>query len=91
MKLGVCSWHFVIHDLVCADMALEQEAKVDSKIARCDAYFETVQSRKKLPYSLQETLTTAFARIPVSSFPEVPGGKGEIIKSHCLLFTLFCG
>lgn len=75
MKLGVCSWHFVIHDLVCADMALEQEAKVDSKIARCDAYFETVQSRKKLPYSLQETLTTAFARIPVSSFPEVPGGK----------------
>ncbi|XP_071926793.1 SNF1-related protein kinase regulatory subunit gamma-1-like isoform X2 [Coffea arabica] len=28
-----------------------------------------------LPQSLQETLTAAFARIPVSSFPEVPGGK----------------
>ncbi|KNA25535.1 hypothetical protein SOVF_003620 [Spinacia oleracea] len=42
-----------------------------------DAYFETVQiqSRKKLPISLQETLTSAFASIPVSSFPKVPGGK----------------
>ncbi|XP_021722956.1 SNF1-related protein kinase regulatory subunit gamma-1-like [Chenopodium quinoa] len=40
-----------------------------------DAYFETIQSRKKLPVSLQETLTAAFASIPVSSFPQVPGGK----------------
>lgn len=40
-----------------------------------DAYFETIQSRKKLPTSLQETLTAAFASIPVSSFPQVPGGK----------------
>ncbi|KAK3223184.1 hypothetical protein Dsin_010209 [Dipteronia sinensis] len=40
-----------------------------------DAYFETIQLRKKLPHSLQETLTAAFARIPVSSFPQVPGGK----------------
>lgn len=41
-----------------------------------DAYFEKVQNRKKLPMSLQRTLTEAFASIPVSTFPEVPGGKG---------------
>ncbi|KAK9675798.1 hypothetical protein RND81_11G031800 [Saponaria officinalis] len=41
----------------------------------CDAYFETIQSRKKLPRTLQESLTAAFAKIPVSSFPQVPGGK----------------
>ncbi|KAL9246413.1 hypothetical protein vseg_019952 [Gypsophila vaccaria] len=41
----------------------------------CDAYFETIQSRKKLPRTLQESLTAAFANIPVSSFPQVPGGK----------------
>ncbi|CAL1413821.1 unnamed protein product [Linum trigynum] len=46
-----------------------------SKLDRYDAYFETIQSRKKLPHSLQETLTDAFARIPASSFPKVPGGK----------------
>ncbi|WOH12645.1 hypothetical protein DCAR_0832151 [Daucus carota subsp. sativus] len=39
------------------------------------SYFDMVQSRKKLPMSLQETLTDAFARIPVSSFPQVPRGK----------------
>ncbi|KAJ1386033.1 CBS domain [Sesbania bispinosa] len=41
----------------------------------CDTYFETIQSRKKLPQSLQDTLTDAFTKIPVSSFPGVPGGK----------------
>lgn len=46
-----------------------------SKLANYDAYFEMVQSRKKLPRNLQETLTDAFAKIPVSSFPQVPGGK----------------
>lgn len=46
-----------------------------------DAYFETVQSRKKLSCALQEKLTSAFAQIPVSSFPKVPGGKG----SQCLV------
>ncbi|XP_043707723.1 SNF1-related protein kinase regulatory subunit gamma-1-like [Telopea speciosissima] len=56
-------------------MAQVQEEKGSSKLANCDDYFETIQSRKKLPYSLQESLTAAFARIPVSSFPEVPGGK----------------
>ncbi|XP_071695990.1 SNF1-related protein kinase regulatory subunit gamma-1-like [Rutidosis leptorrhynchoides] len=40
-----------------------------------DEYFEMVQTRKKLSPSLQEKLTTAFTRIPVSSFPPVPRGK----------------
>ncbi|WCJ32483.1 SNF1-related protein kinase regulatory subunit gamma-1-like [Euphorbia peplus] len=59
------------------DMAEEatKVMKEDSNLASCDAYFDKVQSRKKLPQSLQETLTTAFARIPVSSFPMVPSGK----------------
>ncbi|KAJ7953767.1 SNF1-related protein kinase regulatory subunit gamma-1-like [Quillaja saponaria] len=56
-------------------MAQTQEVRGSPKLSSCDAYFETIQSRKKLPQSLQETLTDAFARIPVSSFPEVPGGK----------------
>lgn len=41
----------------------------------CDAYFEAIQSKKKLPLTLQESLTAAFAQIPVSSFPEVPTGR----------------
>ncbi|CAL5355113.1 unnamed protein product [Camellia sinensis] len=56
-------------------MAQTETPKGSSKLSSYDAYFETVQSRKKLSRSLQETLTAAFARIPVSSFPEVPGGK----------------
>ncbi|GMY26057.1 SNF1-related protein kinase regulatory subunit gamma-1-like isoform X3 [Fagus crenata] len=56
-------------------MAHEEMVKDDSKLSSYDAYFETIQSRKKLPQSVQETLTTAFASIPVSSFPQVPGGK----------------
>ncbi|XP_004297330.1 PREDICTED: SNF1-related protein kinase regulatory subunit gamma-1-like isoform X2 [Fragaria vesca subsp. vesca] len=56
-------------------MAQPQEAKERSNISSYDSYFKTVQSRKKLPHSLQEVLTTAFAKIPVSSFPGVPGGK----------------
>ncbi|GMP58225.1 hypothetical protein CsSME_00021965 [Camellia sinensis var. sinensis] len=55
-------------------MAHTEMRKESSNLESCDAYFETIQSRKKLPLSLQETLTAAFARIPVSSFPEVPGG-----------------
>ncbi|XP_027153168.1 SNF1-related protein kinase regulatory subunit gamma-1-like [Coffea eugenioides] len=51
------------------------QASKGPKSTSYDAYFENVQSRKMLPQSLQETLTAAFARIPVSSFPEVPGGK----------------
>ncbi|XP_062160959.1 SNF1-related protein kinase regulatory subunit gamma-1-like [Alnus glutinosa] len=56
-------------------MAEEQFVKESSQLSTYDAYFEKIQSRKKLPQSLQETLTTAFANIPVSSFPRVPGGK----------------
>lgn len=57
-------------------MAQREIPKETSKLASCDAYFETIQSRKKLPMLLQENLTEAFTRIPVSSFPKVPGGKG---------------
>ncbi|EAY74722.1 hypothetical protein OsI_02613 [Oryza sativa Indica Group] len=45
------------------------------KFPSCDAYFDTIQSKKKLPLSLQESLTAAFAQIPVSSFPDVPNGR----------------
>ncbi|GAB2280309.1 SNF1- protein kinase regulatory subunit gamma-1-like [Dionaea muscipula] len=56
-------------------MAHVQELKEGQQIPSCDAYFETIQSRKKLPPILQESLTAAFAQIPASSFPGVPGGK----------------
>lgn len=58
-------------------MAQPQEAKESSNISSYDSYFKTVQSRKKLPHSLQQVLTSAFAKIPVASFPGVPGGKGN--------------
>ncbi|XP_047959426.1 SNF1-related protein kinase regulatory subunit gamma-1-like [Salvia hispanica] len=54
------------------------KAKQESKSGKeesFDAYFDMVQSRKKLPCALQEKLTSAFAKIPASSFPKVPGGK----------------
>ncbi|CAO2165347.1 unnamed protein product [Urochloa humidicola] len=47
----------------------------NAEFPSCDAYFEAIQSKKKLPLSLQESLTSAFAQIPVSSFPEVPTGQ----------------
>ena len=50
------------------------------------SYFDMVQSRKKLPMSLQETLTDAFARIPVSSFPQVPRGKGHNLYTFLFFF-----
>lgn len=64
---------------------VEAEVKESRKIPGCDAYFETIQSRKKLPYPLQEILTSAFARIPVSSFPQVPGGKVIEIQADTLV------
>lgn len=55
----------------------EQEVRDASpKLSSYDAYFETVQSRKMLPRPLQENLTFAFSKVPVSSFQGVPGGKG---------------
>lgn len=45
------------------------------KFPSCDAYFDTIQAKKKLPLALQESLTAAFAQIPVSSFPDVPSGR----------------
>ncbi|KAM1194194.1 hypothetical protein ACFX15_020521 [Malus domestica] len=56
-------------------MAEAQEVKERCKLSSYDAYFETIQSRKKLPRAQQGVLTNAFAKIPVSSFPAVPGGK----------------
>ncbi|OVA13309.1 CBS domain [Macleaya cordata] len=52
-----------------------KEMSSSSRIPSCDAYFETIQSRKKLPLSFQESLTAAFEKIAVSSFPNVPSGK----------------
>lgn len=56
----------------------EVDKKIRSTVSSCEAYFEKVQSRKNLPKSLQETLNSAFAGIPVSSFPQVPGGRGKL-------------
>ncbi|WJX62456.1 SNF1-related protein kinase regulatory subunit gamma-1-like [Trifolium repens] len=56
-------------------MAHAQEVRSSTPLSKCDTYFQTIQSRKKLPQTLQETLTDSFAKIPVSSFPGVPGGK----------------
>uniref|UniRef100_N1QZH9 CBS domain-containing protein n=1 Tax=Aegilops tauschii TaxID=37682 RepID=N1QZH9_AEGTA len=47
----------------------------NAKFPSCDAYFDTIQSKKKLPLALQESLTAAFAQIPVASFPDVPSGR----------------
>ncbi|KAJ0037948.1 hypothetical protein Pint_22677 [Pistacia integerrima] len=56
-------------------MAQAEDVKETSNISSFDKYFEMIQSRKKLPLALQETLTAAFLKIPVSSFPQVSGGK----------------
>ncbi|KAL7110216.1 hypothetical protein ACP275_05G011000 [Erythranthe tilingii] len=62
-------------------MATAQESRME-KNESFDSYFEMVQSRKMLPPSLQDSLTSSFARIQVSSFPQVPGGKViEILAS----------
>lgn len=69
-------------------MAASQAPMGSSKLESYDAYFESIQMRKKLPISLQESLTAAFASVPVSSFPQVPGGQGDDTKfnSSTLLF-----
>ena len=57
-------------------MAQGQEVRY-SALSNCESYFERIQSTKKLPKFLQETLNDAFARIPVSSFPGVSVGRGN--------------
>ncbi|KAK2636331.1 hypothetical protein Ddye_031123 [Dipteronia dyeriana] len=49
-----------------ADTAQAQEATEGSRLPSFDAYFETIQLRKILPHSSQETLTAAVARIHLS-------------------------
>ncbi|XP_051144412.1 SNF1-related protein kinase regulatory subunit gamma-1-like [Andrographis paniculata] len=56
-------------------MAAAQEPSNRQNLQSYDAYFEMVQKKKKLPSSLQESLTDSFAKIPASFFPQVPGGK----------------
>ncbi|XP_021299605.1 SNF1-related protein kinase regulatory subunit gamma-1-like [Herrania umbratica] len=68
-----------------AEMAQAQEANGSSALSSCDAYFEKIKSRKKLPQPLQETLTASFAKIPVSSFPQVPGGKVIEIEAEATI------
>lgn len=70
-------------------MAASQEPMGSSKLASYDAYFESIQTRKKLPISLQESLTAAFASVPVSSFPQVPGGQGDGTKFNSKTFFFF--
>lgn len=68
-------------------MTTKQEMKGQGKKDESyDAYFDMVQSRNKLSCALQEKLTFAFAHIPVSSFPKVPGGKGSE-RDVSLVFT----
>lgn len=67
---------------------MAREAQRSSNIPGCDAYFESVQSKKKLPFSVQESLTSAFAHIPASSFPQVPGGKGTPICANRNIWCL---
>ncbi|PKU75151.1 SNF1-related protein kinase regulatory subunit gamma-1-like isoform X1 [Dendrobium catenatum] len=64
---------------------MAKDVEGNSRIPTCDDYFEAIQSRKRLPSSLQESLTAAFAQIPVSSFPEVPGGKVIEIQSDATM------
>lgn len=67
------------------DMAGSEGPEEIFKNPSFSSYFDKVQSRKKLPMSLQETLTDAFTRISVSSFPQVPRGKGVKL---CMFFFL---
>ncbi|KAL0327194.1 UNVERIFIED_CONTAM: SNF1-related protein kinase regulatory subunit gamma-1-like [Sesamum angustifolium] len=66
-------------------MASAQESESSRDLESCDAYFKMVQSRKKLHQSLQDSLTASFAKIPVSSFPQVPGGKVIEIQADMLI------
>lgn len=79
--------------LVCVNMteAQQEEREIPKspktpKSSSCyDAYFERIQARKKLPSPLQENLTYAFSKVPVSSFQALQGGKG----TSTILLLLF--
>lgn len=71
------------------NLKMANGAEGNSKIPSCDAYFDAIQARKRLPISLQESLTSAFAQIPVSSFPDVPGGKGTSALAS-IYFDFIC-
>lgn len=77
MKIIETSINTKQYVLLVLNMSQAQEYRTSTTPSNCDTYFQTIQSRKKLPQSLQETLTDAFAKIPVSSFPSVPRGKGK--------------
>lgn len=70
--------HIDVEDTKHLDMSGFEGPKEILKNPSFSSYFDNVQSRKKLPMSLQETLTDAFARISVSSFPQVP--RGNVIE-----------
>ncbi|KAJ4768345.1 SNF1-related protein kinase regulatory subunit gamma-1-like [Rhynchospora pubera] len=44
-------------------------------ILSCDAYFDTIQHKKKVPKCLQLSLTAAFRGLEVEQYPGVPGGE----------------
>lgn len=46
-------------------------------ILSCDAYFNTIQHKKKVPKCLQLSLTAAFRGLEVAQYPGVPGGEGN--------------
>lgn len=65
----------------------EEKGKGKSDVSDYDAYFDMIQSRKTLSSSLQEKLTAAFTKIPVSTFPQVPRGKGKLIFINSCEFS----
>ncbi|RZC87425.1 hypothetical protein C5167_035963 [Papaver somniferum] len=58
-----------------AESQAPKDTSTLNRIPSCDAYFQTIQSRKKLPFTFQQSLTSAFEKIHVSSFPNVPNGQ----------------
>jgi len=39
-------------------MAHEQEVRISTQLSKCDSYFETIQSRKKLRLCIMQYLQT---------------------------------
>lgn len=68
---------------------MAQQPTSHSHIQGNDSYFETIQSNKKLERSLQQSLTSAFAHMPASSFPQVPGGKGTSNNGNWVKLSVY--